>query len=342
MKKIIKKIFSITNENNHKILTVCGIKLKFNRKVTTHSTPSSIEIMKLNAKITERIIEDKCPLCGCKDFYYIAHYNTKTLIERWEIEHQANPFDECYNDTTLVRQECTNCNLHYYNYRIPDTVELYEKLYLKKAEPYAKYKWEYDITVELVKKYKPNSVLDIGCGYGFFLEKIKNAVNIVEGCEYNPDGIKIAKENGYTIHSKKLTDIKQKFDMITSFQVLEHIKELPDFLTNCLELLNTNGFLVIAVPNPACCLIKHNPGILELPPHHCQDFTKQCLEWIANKYNLTIVDYIEQDLEFWVWQSYMRKLYNYQPNIQNDYSTFLKEQENLTGKTHLICLTKNE
>ncbi len=100
---------------------------------------------------------------------------------------------------------------------------------------------------------KNSKILEIGSGDGFFLEKMYDN-------GYNITGIEISKQRRE--RSKKITKAKildqdfsqeikdlDKFDLIVLFHVLEHIHEPKNFLKNISKLLNSNGKIVVEVPN---------------------------------------------------------------------------------------------
>jgi 2-polyprenyl-3-methyl-5-hydroxy-6-metoxy-1,4-benzoquinol methylase len=109
--------------------------------------------------------------------------------------------------------------------------------------------------VKLINKYAPKngSVLEIGSGYGIFLEEIRKH-------GYKVIGIEISNERRR--YSKKITNVKVlninlneqipdigKFDIIVLFQVLEHIVDPINFLRNLKKLLRSRGKLIVEVPN---------------------------------------------------------------------------------------------
>lgn len=335
--KLREFIFSKKYENNHKVVNFMGIKFKIRRK------KQDKKITFLNNTNIEPIYVSRCPLCGEEHYYFIKEYDINNLIQKWENQFSLNPISNCYRDKILQRRECSKCGLQYYNYGIPDTKEMYSHLYSMHKTYYSKNKWEYDIALQFVKKYNPQAVMDIGCGAGYFLEKLINVVPDLLGQEFNPKAFADADSRlgeGGKITSDSLKQIKKKFDIIFSFQVFEHVNKPEEFIEDVLNLLNKNGYLVLSTPNPDSALIRNCPGILELPPHHCIDVTKSAFEYIAKEYNLEITEYLESEMEFWEWKNYMKAKYNTDVNINSHYCEYLKERNQLTGKTHMVCFKK--
>lgn len=164
----------------------------------------------------------------------------------------------------------------------------------------------------------------------------------VRGSEFNPVAIKELNKKGIQVYDKDLNELSDTFDMITAFQVLEHVAKPKEFIENILNLLNKNGFLLFVTPNPASELIKYAPGILELPPHHNLDISKEFYEHIAQKYDLEIISYVQQDMEFWVYANYMLGKFNVSidPNNKKDYEKFKMDKDKLIGKSHAVLFQK--
>jgi cyclopropane fatty-acyl-phospholipid synthase-like methyltransferase len=76
---------------------------------------------------------------------------------------------------------------------------------------------------EFLEKYKPNSIIDYGCGSGGVVNFLLEKYNIVEG--YDPCVEKLS------------TWPTKKYDVLVSMDVLEHIE--PEFLDDNLKLIET-------------------------------------------------------------------------------------------------------
>lgn len=100
-------------------------------------------------------------------------------------------------------------------------------------------------------------VLDIGCGDGFLMEKIKRQNNEVEGIEISQPAIKKARKRGFIVHAVSLNDvywsrkINGKFDVVWAGEVIEHIFDTDNFLKNTRRVLKKDGVFVLSTPNLA-------------------------------------------------------------------------------------------
>lgn len=106
----------------------------------------------------------------------------------------------------------------------------------------------------LISKIKKNkSILDVGCGYGFFIKELKKMGLKASGVEISKERRSIARkmsnENIFNFRIDGKRRIHKKFDVVTLFHVLEHVKDPINFLTDLRMYLNNNGRLLIEVPN---------------------------------------------------------------------------------------------
>jgi SAM-dependent methyltransferase len=90
-------------------------------------------------------------------------------------------------------------------------------------------------------------VLDIGCGDGSFLLEARRAGWQVMGTELNPA---MAREQGLDVQENlgQIGD-KERFDCITMWHTLEHMRNIPSTLKRVATLLDGQGRVVIAVPD---------------------------------------------------------------------------------------------
>ena len=96
-----------------------------------------------------------------------------------------------------------------------------------------------------------NELLDFGCGAGGFLSKAAYFAANVAGVEpelrlqnyFNELGLKVYTTLGDLFASGS------KFDVITAFHVLEHLPDPRSILSQLGGLLNSDGQLIIEVPN---------------------------------------------------------------------------------------------
>ncbi len=99
---------------------------------------------------------------------------------------------------------------------------------------------------------KTNKMLDIGCGRGWFLIEAQKRGWEVYGTEYSQEAIKICESNGLKMKAGKLesdTFEPGEFDVITSFEVMEHINNPVEEVRNIHKFLRKGGMFYLTTPN---------------------------------------------------------------------------------------------
>ena len=158
----------------------------------------------------------------------------------------------------------------YYPFDINGDALFYSKLQ-KYDWYYIPWKWEHEICKGMIRK--GSKILEVGCGKGSFLKKIYQEKGAeITGLELNKEAIREGEKNGVpildeTIQNHALKNNEQ-YDMVCSFQVLEHISDVNSFIQAKLDCLKKNGKLVIAVPNNDSFIKFDKTNLLNLPPHH--------------------------------------------------------------------------
>jgi len=97
-----------------------------------------------------------------------------------------------------------------------------------------------------------NEILDIGCGTGENIRLLKDYGHVV-GMDSSREAIEICRENGLNdvFHSSNINEIglhNKCFDIITAFDVLEHLDDDVEFLKEIKQYLMPGGRLILSVP----------------------------------------------------------------------------------------------
>ena len=164
------------------------------------------------------------------------------------------------NEINLVI--CNKCGLTYINPR-PDKNEIkkyYDEYYNNKDNIEFKglakkimYLRRYMRAKRIVEIKNSGRILDIGCGKGIFLNYMRKFGWDVFGIEISPIVIKYAKENfNLDILMGSLEEHKFSshfFDVITLYDVLEHLPHPFHTLKEIYRILKPDGLLVFSVPN---------------------------------------------------------------------------------------------
>ena len=120
---------------------------------------------------------------------------------------------------------------------------------------------------------KNNKILDIGCGDGHFLTAALARGWEVHGTEFTDDAIEICKKKNINVQ-QGILDAKNyssiQFDVITSFEVIEHINNPKTELENIKTILRSGGILYLTTPNfnsISRFILKGKWNIITYPEH---------------------------------------------------------------------------
>lgn len=169
-------------------------------------------------------------------------------------------FDSGYNPDLkgLKVVKCNKCGFVYTNPQpsIKELATLYpDSLHQRKRKSKLRFlkelyeKKRLGMVLKEAKKANkhPKKILDIGCSNGFFLKLAKSKGLDIYGTEIGKKQINYLKKNltKNIYESEKELIGKEKFDIITAFDVIEHLPDPEAFIKNCSKLLRKNGLLVI-------------------------------------------------------------------------------------------------
>lgn len=111
--------------------------------------------------------------------------------------------------------------------------------------------------VKLCKKYNiaTGVILDVGAGFGTFCEEIKklSIFNRVIAVESSPDLAKTCFSKGLEVIEKPIEKVNfeklKVVNVITAFELIEHLYSPKDFLLSCAQILSKKGILILTTPN---------------------------------------------------------------------------------------------
>ncbi|MBU0489938.1 MAG: class I SAM-dependent methyltransferase [Bacteroidetes bacterium] len=219
---------------------------------------------------------------------------------------------ECKDHTVsgemFIVVKCASCGFLFTNPR-PDKTNI-GKYY--KAESYIShtdtskglisklYKKVRNITIK--KKYNlvmkvsgsPASLLDIGCGTGFFLSYCQEKGLAVQGVEPDEEARKYGAEKYglYVFEEDWLRQVPdRKFDVVTMWHVLEHVHELKTRMETVRRILNPGGTVIIAVPNaesPDAQYYTEKWAAYDVP-RHIYHFSKKDITRLVETFGFDVV-----------------------------------------------------
>jgi len=125
-------------------------------------------------------------------------------------------------------------------------------------------------------------LLELGCGSGSALNAMEDLGWQVEGLDFDPDAVALARKKNLVVHLGTLAEQRfpdDNFDAITASHFIEHVYDPLKVIAECRRILKPGGRLVQITPNVASWghrLYKSHWRGLEVP-RHLQIFTPAAL-----------------------------------------------------------------
>lgn len=214
-----------------------------------------------------------------------------------------------HNVSRLV--QCIDCGLIFVNPR-PDFDDLapqYEQAYFHCAHPtfggYEDYEGDRnDVFKTFAKRLdslRPSipaprpRALDVGCATGIFLEAATKAGWEVEGIDISSYAVSQALEKGMRARVGELSAAQfpqGTFDVVTLWDIIEHVTEPSTLLAECERILAPGGLLAISTPDagsPPAKLLGGNWLGFRSIDEHLYFFSRASLTAMLEKANFEVV-----------------------------------------------------
>jgi len=220
---------------------------------------------------------ESCPICGSKNI--VKAQNELSRCKECSLQFLANfKSPEYYNQ--IYNKNYFNGDV-YKNY-------LEEELYRRQL---------FSEKIKLIRKHIPGegSVLDIGCGMGFFLMEMQNKGYHVDGLEISEYAAQIASEKVNTsIITGDLTNTSFKstqFNIVTFWDVLEHIYDPVESLKRVSRIIKNDGVLVVETLNISSLTVKilKEKWPLYYPPYHIYYYNQSSMIRLLHRAGFQIV-----------------------------------------------------
>jgi SAM-dependent methyltransferase len=144
---------------------------------------------------------------------------------------------------------------------------------------------------------KTDSVLELGCAYGYFLESAQKVFTTSYGLEICEDAVLDCKTRGLNnvshgkISKDNLIGSFAELDAVVMLEVIEHLEDPITIMDGISKILNKNGLLLLTTGDFSSKFAKltRSNWRLMTPPQHLWFFTPTSISIIAERFGLEIV-----------------------------------------------------
>ena len=244
-----------------------------------------------------------CPLTGDQHIQVLEEIPTSLLIECYQRDLDIDVASEFLKIERLQLCRSLNSQVIFFHPTVPGSLEFHE--HLQKFDwYYPADKYEYQRAAKWVKP--GDRVLDIGCGAAHFATHLPEAS--YHGLEpYFLPGFHAMHAEPHIFSenvTRHATTNSQSYDVVCAFQVLEHMRDPQSFISAALACLKSEGLLIIGVPNAESYITRIPNFVLNAPPHHITWWSPKSLCYLADYFNLSILELAHAPVETWETRLY--------------------------------------
>lgn len=221
---------------------------------------------------------------------------------------------------------------------------------------YRPHKWEHDFAAQYANENyrKDATVFDVGCGGGEFLERVRAAgFTSAYGSEFNENALSICRGKQLDVQPKWMHELiaeGKQFNLLTAFQVLEHVTDPVQFISEIRQLLTDDGVAIISTPNRNSFTRRFAWDLLDMPPHHLWRWNAEAYRKLAERTQLDIERIILEPLAPYHLTWCVSSLFQWLPEWKNlpwkvarlltlvPYPEFIRNK--IAGHTILVVLRK--
>ena len=204
------------------------------------------DIERLQARRAE-FVEISCPACG-------------SLDSQFELAKFEFAYRTCSECMTLYMSPRPSPHVMASYYSNSENYQYWAKYIFPASEASRREKlhkpWLHRV-LEFCKRFgiERQCLLEVGAGFGTFCQVAVESGKFADvmAVEPTPEMAEACRQRGVTVIEKRIEDVSvnevQGANVVVAFEVIEHLFEPRQFLTQCARVLPTGGLLLVTCPN---------------------------------------------------------------------------------------------
>ena len=230
---------------------------------------------------------DACRLCGTNEARLVAVVDGCQFVrcagcgvERMASYPSARELEEFY-DSGYMTKKFNNLGHH-----LHFTKEYRETYFAEKSLTFA------DLRMDLTA-LRGKKLLDVGCANGQFLEYAGKFAVESTGIDISEEMVNAGKEAGLNCLVKDLFEMEGEFDLLTYWDVIEHVSNPRQVLEKTRELLAPGGEVVIQTPCTGMVSeLFGDKWLYYLPVQHLHLFSQESLFKLLSDTGFSVVSWV--------------------------------------------------
>lgn len=247
-----------------------------------------------------------CPCCLASLAETTEAYFLQDILHAWEqhgVAFSARTRADYADNPSLTVHACPRCGFGVFLPMVIGSNAFYSDI--SRGEYYLPDRWDFHVALKEMERAGADSLLDVGCGSGAFLSLVRKRLPraSLAGIDANPEARSVLPSGISLLASLDAIPAASQ-DVVTLFQVIEHVADPFDMLQKARTALRPGGLLVVSVPDHSGPIRFFSYSHTAVPPHHVTRWMPGSLEHILKRLEFSVERKLTEPLPDYLFDSY--------------------------------------